>query len=34
MNKMQKLSILSLSFISLIATAAMAPALNGILSIP
>ena len=30
MNKMQKLSILSLSFISLIATAAMAPALNGI----
>lgn len=32
MNKMQKLSILSLSFISLIATAAMAPALNGIQS--
>lgn len=30
MNKIQKLSILSLSFISLIATAAMAPALNGI----
>ena len=30
MNKMKKLSILSLSFISLIATAAMAPALNGI----
>ena len=32
MNKIQKLSILSLSFISLIATAAMAPALNGIQS--
>jgi MFS family permease len=32
MNKMQQLSILSLSFISLIATAAMAPALNGIQS--